>query len=112
MEQFEEKLLTNQYFEMIDDFCDDAINNLLKNREYNILSEKRKSIKKDYLNVKNVLEGNNFVPLKKSESKKIFEFLTLVEMQSEMEKREVFIKGLNVGYNFIKKVDISNKNDN
>ena len=98
MEQFEEKLLTNQYYEMIDDFCDDAINNLLKNREYNILSEKRKSIKKEYLNIKNVLEGNNFVPLKKSETKKIFEFLTLVEMQSEMEKREVFIKGLNVGY--------------
>ena len=41
---------------------------------------------------KDVLEGNYFTQIKKSESKRIYEFFKLVEEQNEMEKREIFIR--------------------
>ena len=98
MEQFEERLITLYCYETINEFCDEALHNLLKNKEYNEITQKRKKIKSDYPNIKDVLEATRFQPLKKSESKKIYEFIKLMEEQNEMEKREIFIRGMKEAY--------------
>lgn len=106
MEQIEERLITYYCYETIDEFCDEALHSLLKNKKYKELTEKRKQIKKDYPNVKDILEGNSFMQIKKSESKKIYEFLKLIEEQNELEKREIFIRGMKEAYGLFKRMDI------
>lgn len=106
MKEFEENLLKYCCYETAQEFCDEALQNLLKNKRYREIVEKRKKIKNEYPNVKDILEGNHFPKLNMTESKKLYEFLMLQGEQYELERVEIFIRGMKEAYELFKKLDI------
>lgn len=106
MEQFEEILLTDYCYESFVEYCEEVLFSLSKDKEYKKLVNKRNKLLKENQNVKKVKEGYEFPSLTSEESEKIYEYLLLLEDIKEIERKEIFIRGMKEAYILLRKMDV------